>query len=139
MREKWRTTLRPATSATFSVPSSSSLEMAQRETKPIPSPASTADLIASVESRFIAFLKDLSLKPAWSRAISTTWREPEPCSRIRSLEATNWSRDKRSASKAGGVIKTNSSCMKGSVRSWPFDETDSELVLEEKLYDFASV
>ncbi len=29
--------------------------------------------------------------------------------------------------------------MKGSVRSWPFDETDSELVLEEKLYDFASV
>ncbi len=111
-----RTTLRPATSATLSAPSSNSLEMAQRETKPMPSPASTADLIASVESRSITFLKDLSLKPAFSRASSTTWREPEPCSRIRSLEATNWSRDKRSDSKAGGVIKTNSSCMKGSVR-----------------------
>src|SRR4030088_3140908 len=97
--------------AILSVPNSSSLEMAHRETKPMHSPASTADLSASVESRFITFLKDLSLKPAFSRALSTTWREPEPCSRITSLDATNWPRDKRSDSKDGGAIRTNSSCM----------------------------
>ena len=32
------------------------LEIAQRETKPTPRPASTADLKACVESRFITFL-----------------------------------------------------------------------------------
>src|SRR3984893_19096430 len=51
----------PATSTTFNVRNSSSLEIAQRETKPTPSPASTADLIASVESRFSTLVKDFNL------------------------------------------------------------------------------
>src|ERR1700719_3548203 len=87
MREKSRVILRPLTSTTFSAPNSSSLEMAQRETNPIPSPASTADLIASVESRFITLLNNLSLRLAFSRAVSTTRREPEPCSRMSRFEA----------------------------------------------------
>jgi hypothetical protein len=69
--------LTPSTWATFNLPSSSSSEIAQRDTKPTPRPTSTADLIASVESRSTIFLNDLSLKPAFSRAFSTTRREPD--------------------------------------------------------------
>src|SRR5262249_58691990 len=57
---KCRVALTPLTSTTLSVRSSSSFEIAQRETNPIPLQTSTADLIASVESRITTFLKALS-------------------------------------------------------------------------------
>ena len=82
-KEKWRATFIPLTSTTFSARSSSSLAIAQREMKRIPSPASTADLIASLESSSIRFLRDFSAMPAFSKAPSTTRREPAPGSRIR--------------------------------------------------------
>jgi hypothetical protein len=68
-------TRRPLTWATFSVRSSNSFEIAQRETKPTPRPVSTAGLIASVESRVITFLKD-GFEPSLVNRpwIGKTWR-----------------------------------------------------------------
>src|ERR1700680_3650644 len=71
IKVKLRATRSPATSTIFNVRNSSSFEIAQRETKPTPSPASTADLIASVESRFSTLVKAFNLIPALLRAVST--------------------------------------------------------------------
>ena len=54
---------------------------AQRETKPTPSPASTPDLIASVESSSITMRSPRSAMPALRSASSTTCRVPDPDSR----------------------------------------------------------
>src|SRR5215470_2226558 len=114
-REKWRAISSPRTWPAFKVPSSSSFEMAQRETNPTPSPASTADLMDSVESRSITRRNDLSLRPDFLSAVSTTRRDPEPCSRMSRFEARSFCAENCVESECGGTISTNSSRMKGSV------------------------
>jgi len=102
-------TLMPSTLTTLCVPSPSSLEIAQREANPSLWPTSAANLVASVESRVTAFLNACKGKPAFFRAASTTWREPEPCSRINSVAFTNSVPENLSNVVPGGAMSTSSS------------------------------
>ena len=61
-----------------------SFAMAQRETEPIPKPASTADLIASVESSSITMFNEFRLTRLRSSANSITCRAPDPRSHMSS-------------------------------------------------------
>ena len=60
---------------------------------------------------------DFSLQLAFSSAVSTTRRDPDPCSRISRLDESNCSRVSRSNSKSAGAINTISSSMNGLVRT----------------------
>jgi hypothetical protein len=95
-----------------------SLEIAQRETNPNPRSASTADLIASVESSSNTICNALRLMPCRSSAVSTTCRVPEPRSRMRSGTPVNSAcgiRLRLTNSRAVDAIRTNSSSRNGSV------------------------
>jgi hypothetical protein len=55
--------------------------IAARVTNPIPSPDSTLEMMASVESNSVATSMYFIFSPSFSRAISSTLRVPEPRSR----------------------------------------------------------
>ena len=58
---------------------------------------------------------DFSRQPAFSSAVCTTRRDPDPCPRISRLGESNCSRVSRPNSKSAGAINTISSSMNGSV------------------------